>query len=83
MQLYARLREHGLVEVGMEGRLAVAPGTSPGARLYRGFFERIHAEAVAAGLATDQELEAFRLLLDDPAFAFTLPIMLCAWGQRP
>jgi hypothetical protein len=82
-KLYTRFREHGLIEVGVEGRLVVARGTSPGGRTFRGFFERTHAEAVAAGLATDQELEAFLVLMDDPEFDFTLPIMMSAWGQRP
>jgi hypothetical protein len=82
-KLYARLREHGLVEVGMEGRLVVASGTTPGARTFRAIFERVRAEAVAAGLVTDEEVEAFLMLLDDPEFAFTLPIMMSAWGQRP
>lgn len=82
-KLHTRLREHGLVEVGMEGRLVVAGGTSPGAQTYRGFFQRTHPEARAAGLVNDQELERFMALMDNPEFAFTLPMMMSAWGQRP
>jgi ubiquinone/menaquinone biosynthesis C-methylase UbiE len=82
-RLYTRLHEHGLVEVGMEGRLVVANSTSPGAQTYRGFFERTRAEAVAAGLVTDQEVETFQVLFDDPEFTCTLPIMMSVWGRRP
>jgi len=82
-KLHLRLREHGLAEVGMEGRLLVARGTSAGAWIVRAFFEGTRAEAVAAGLVTDQELDTFFALLDDPEFTFTLPIMMSAWGRRP
>jgi hypothetical protein len=66
----------------MEGRLVVAKGVSPGAQTYRGFFERTRSEAVAAGLVTDQEVETFLMLFNDPAFNCTLP-MMSAWGRRP
>jgi ubiquinone/menaquinone biosynthesis C-methylase UbiE len=82
-RLYTRLHEHGLFEVGMEGRLVVAKGASPGAQTYRGFFERTRAEAVAAGLVTDQEVETFLMLFDEPAFNCTLPMMMSTWGRRP
>lgn len=41
------------------------------------------SDAVAARLATDQEVEKFLMLFDEPAFNCTLPMMMSTWGRRP
>ncbi len=81
--LYQRLRDHGLVEVGMEGHLAVWSGGSPGALLDRANFEQIRAEAVGAGLVTDEEVDRVLAFRDDPASAGSSPVMMSAWGRKP
>jgi hypothetical protein len=71
------------VGVGMEGHVVVASGGSPGANLFRANFEQVRAEAVSNKLVTEVEMAAFLELLENPAFAFTLPVMMSAFGQRP
>jgi ubiquinone/menaquinone biosynthesis C-methylase UbiE len=80
--LYQRLRAHGLVDVSMEGFLALREGRSPGAQLMRANFEQIREEAVRAGLFTNEELAHMLTLLDDPDFAVSAPPMFTAWGRR-
>lgn len=81
--LYRRLRAQGLVNVGMEGYMAVREGSSPGASLARANFEQIRAQAVSAGLITNEEVEQMFTLLDNPDFAFSSHVMFSAWGRRP
>lgn len=81
--LYRRLRAQGLVNVDMEGYLAVRKGQSPGTRLISANFQQIRQEAVNAGLVTQEEIDQALALLDDPAFAISSPIMFTAWGRRP
>jgi ubiquinone/menaquinone biosynthesis C-methylase UbiE len=80
--LYQRLRAQGLVDVGMEGYLALRAGGSPGAQLMRANFEQIGEEAVTAGLCTTEELAHMLTLLDDPDFVASAPPMFTAWGRR-
>lgn len=80
---YQRLRGEGLLDVGMEGQLAVWPGGSAGARLLQTNFAQVRAEALECGLITEPELEAAMALLDDPTFAVSSMMMFSAWGRRP
>ena len=81
--LYRHLRAAGLVDVGMEGYLAVWEGGSPGARLFDANFEQIREEAINAGFITNQEVDQVLALLDDPDFTSSAPVMFTAWGHRP
>jgi ubiquinone/menaquinone biosynthesis C-methylase UbiE len=81
--LYQRLRAAGLVDVGMEGHLAVWTGGSERAALDRANFEQVRTEAVERGLLTPQEIDEVLGLLEDPTFAFSSPVMFSAWGRRP
>jgi ubiquinone/menaquinone biosynthesis C-methylase UbiE len=81
--LYRRLRALGLVNVGMEGFLALREGRSPGAHLIRANFEQIRQEAITAGFITNEEVAQMLTLLDDPDFAVSAPVMFTAWGRRP
>ncbi len=80
--LYRRLRAQGLVDVGMEGHLAVWEGESLGARLNAANFEQIREEAVKAGFITNEEVAQTLALLDDPDFAISAPVLFTAWGRR-
>jgi ubiquinone/menaquinone biosynthesis C-methylase UbiE len=81
--LYRRLRAYGLVNVGMEGYLAIRESRTPGARLVKANFEQIREEAVRAGFLTDEEIGQALALLDDPNFAISASVMFTAWGRRP
>lgn len=80
--LYRRLRAQGLLNVGMEGYLAIREGRTPGARLFEANFEQIREEAVNAGFITNKEVDQVLTLLDDPDFAISAPMMFTAWGRR-
>lgn len=80
--LYRRLRAQGLVDVGMEGHLAVWEGGSLGARLDAANFEQIREEVVRVGLITTEEVAQILTLLDDPDFAVSAPVMFTAWGRQ-
>jgi SAM-dependent methyltransferase len=81
--LYQCLRAHGLVNVGMEGYLALREGRSPGTHLMRANFEQMRQEAITAGFITNEEVEHMLALLDDPDFAVSSPALFTAWGRRP
>jgi SAM-dependent methyltransferase len=81
--LYRRFVAHGLADVGLEGHFTVWPGGSPGALLDRANFEQVRANAVAAGLVTDGQVDRAVAALDDPAFAFSSPVMMTAWARKP
>lgn len=81
--LSRRFHEVGLVEVGMEGSLAVWPGRSARALLDRANLEQVRAEAIARGLLSDADFERVLALLDDPAFDLSSPTLFSAWGRRP
>jgi ubiquinone/menaquinone biosynthesis C-methylase UbiE len=81
--LYRRLKAAGLIEVGMEGHLAVREGGSPGARLYAANFTQVREEAVAKGLISRAEVDAVLERLDAPDFAVFSPVMFTAWGRAP
>jgi ubiquinone/menaquinone biosynthesis C-methylase UbiE len=82
-RLYGHLRAAGLVEVGMEGHIAVREGSSPAARLDAANFTQVREEAVARGLITDPEVEALLDRIAAPGFAVFSPVMFTAWGRAP
>lgn len=81
-ELYGRLRAAGLVEVGMEGHIAVCEGGSLGARLDAANFTQVREEVVAKGLITHAEVDSILTRLTDPNFAGFSPLMFTACGRR-
>ncbi len=78
-----RLRAHGLVEVGAEGRLFMWRGGSPDVSLMRTNFKQLRGDLLDANYITDQEFDQGSARLDDPEFMTPSPIMWTAWGRRP
>jgi SAM-dependent methyltransferase len=76
-----RLRDAGLTDVRAE---AYFPLSSPEcAALEAATIRQIRAELVAAGLATDEEIDAhLRYVASDPG-QFATSAMVTAWGRRP
>ncbi len=62
----------GLAEVSAEGRAPVMTGgaDSVGATFWRLTWTELRARAVAAGLLTDADIDAFLAVLDDPSFTW-------------
>jgi ubiquinone/menaquinone biosynthesis C-methylase UbiE len=81
--LYQRLRAEGLVEVGMEGQLAVCLGGSEATRMIQVSVEQVQEEALQRGLLTKREIEEVLTLLEDPTVAVSSAVMCSAWGRRP
>jgi ubiquinone/menaquinone biosynthesis C-methylase UbiE len=81
--LYGRLRAHGLVEVGAEGRLFMWRGGSSDVSLMRTNFKQLRGTLLDAQYTSQEELDEDLARLDDPDFTAPSPIMWTAWGRRP
>lgn len=81
--LYGRLRAHGLVEVGAEGRLFMWRGGSSDVSLMRTNFKQFSADLLDAHYITEQQFAQDCARLDDPDFMAPSPILWTAWGRRP
>jgi ubiquinone/menaquinone biosynthesis C-methylase UbiE len=81
--LYGRLRAHGFVEVGAEGRLFMCRGGSSGVSLMRTNFHQLRGALLDAHYITEQEFDQDSARLDDPDFMAPSPIMWTVWGRRP
>jgi SAM-dependent methyltransferase len=81
--LYGRLRAHGLVEVGAEGRLFMWRGGSADVSLMRTNFKQLRGALLDGHYITEQEFDQDSARLDDPDFMAPSPIMWTAWGRRP
>ncbi len=81
--LPGRLRAHGLVEIGAEGRMFLwQPGTLT-ASLWRANYEQLREAILSAGYVTAQEFEQHLALLDHAEFMNPSPVMWSVWGRRP
>jgi SAM-dependent methyltransferase len=81
--LRARMRALCQREIGAEGRVVRGTDGSPGAWVVRAGIEQLREGILATGRISEPEYEADLARLDDPAFAFTSPLMWAAWGHRP
>ena len=81
--LFGRLRAHGLVSVGAEGRVFMLQGGSPVVSLMRANYEQLRDGMIDAHYITPQELDADVARLDDPDFMAPSGILWAAWGRRP
>ena len=81
--LARRLREHGLEDVGAEGRVLLYQAGTAGATLWRLNFEQLRAPILATGLVTDEEFAADVAALDGADFEMCSPILWSAWGRKP
>jgi SAM-dependent methyltransferase len=80
--LFARLRAHGLTDVGAEGRVFMSHRGSPGASMLRANYEQLRQPMIDGGYVTQQQFEDDLARLDDPEFMMPSPILWSAWGQR-
>jgi ubiquinone/menaquinone biosynthesis C-methylase UbiE len=81
--LYGRLRAHGFVEVGAEGRMFMWRGGSSDVSLMRTNFKQLRGALLDAHYITEQEFDQDSARLDDPEFMAPSPIMWTVWGRRP
>jgi hypothetical protein len=75
------LRRNGLVDVAAD---AYFPVTGPACTvLERATVEQTRAGLVAAGLATDEEIERHLVAVDSGGLDFATSPMITAWGRKP
>jgi SAM-dependent methyltransferase len=73
----------GLHDVGADGRLVFASGGSAAGAMMSANLRQVSDAIIERGLAKAEQISRALVLLDDPQFRFTLPLMISAWGRRP
>lgn len=81
-RFYPWLTSHELSNVHVDGQMQIWPGGSTGARLWQANIEQLRPQILAHGLLTENEIERFERLLDDPGFSVTSYLLVSGWGQR-
>ena len=82
-RLYGAVAAHGLIDLGADGRVTVASGGSPAARVWRLTTKQVREALAGTGVLSEQELERYIGLLADPGFAWLMPTVVAVWGRRP
>jgi ubiquinone/menaquinone biosynthesis C-methylase UbiE len=82
-RLHGRFRELGLVQVSAEARMVMFDRHNGGDDLMRVNFEQIGANLIAAGLITQQQIDADLEMLTRDEFAIPSPILWSACGRKP
>jgi SAM-dependent methyltransferase len=82
-EAYESLKEVGYTQLGYRGFCDVWKGGSIGASLHHANAMQVAENLIANGMATEQELDAFSALTEDPRFAVSSYLMLATWGRRP
>ncbi len=81
-RLYGRFRELGLTQVNAEGRSVMFNSSNGGADLMRVNFEQIGRDVIAAGLITQQQIDADLAMIQRDEFAMPSPTMWSVVGRR-
>jgi hypothetical protein len=82
-RLYGDVRANGLFDVDGEGRVSVSHAGTPSARMWQLTFAQRRDRIVGAGLLTDEEMDRFLALYDDPDFVAIDYIVMAVWGRKP
>jgi ubiquinone/menaquinone biosynthesis C-methylase UbiE len=81
-RVHQQLRDLGLVDVGAAGFFALTQGGTLGTQVDRANMSQVRAEAVAAGLLSEAEIDRYLALTDDPAFVSSSNPLVTTWGRR-
>jgi hypothetical protein len=82
-RLHGRFRELGLAQVTAEARMVMFDRHNGGDDLMRVNFEQIGANLIAAGLITQQQIDADLEMLTRDEFAIPSPILWSVVGHKP
>jgi SAM-dependent methyltransferase len=82
-RLYGWLLDAGLTDVGAEGRVLMHRGGPDGGSDLPLRHPQVRAAVAAMGAVTEEEIEAFLILLQDPDVLQMGNILMAAWGRRP
>src|SRR5690348_12179117 len=80
-RLFGAVRALGLVDLGAEGRVAVAWGGSPLAPIMRLTIEQLREALLGTGAVSEPDLVRCLAVLEDPEFVWTQPTMVAVWGR--
>ena len=82
-RLPADIQAHGLVDVGVEGRVGLIRGASTVSKVWSLAWATVGERMVASGALATHELEGFIALHEDPDFTWLGPVLTAVWGRRP
>jgi SAM-dependent methyltransferase len=82
-RLFGDVRAAGLVEVEGEGGMSIVHAGTAAARLWQLTIRQVGDRIVGAGLLTNEELDRFIALHDDPGFVAMSLCTIGVWGRKP
>lgn len=82
-RVFGRLRAHGLVDVGAEGRVAMSHHGSPGACLVRANYAQLRDLLIGGNYVTQRQFEEDVARVEDRDFLAPTPVLWATWGRRP
>jgi hypothetical protein len=80
---YPKLREADLINVNVDIQSRVWPGGSPDCDMHHANISQLRDKFISQGLLTDEEIQRFYALLDDPDFSVNGYPLVSGRGQRP
>jgi SAM-dependent methyltransferase len=81
--LRTELIEQRLIDVAFDGFVFEWGGDLPQTAIWLYNYQRLREHVVAAGLLSNDEVDAFLALIEMPDFRAFSPILVTAWGQKP
>jgi SAM-dependent methyltransferase len=81
-RLYGDLRAMGLRDVDATGSVPILHGGTLGGQFWRLTYTQYRERMVGTGLITEDEIEQFLALFDDPEFVWMPSTSIAAWGRR-
>lgn len=80
--LYHDVKRTKLIDVQVEGFVAMQQGGTPSARFWRFTLEQVQDGVLAAGLLTRTELAEYLALMESSEYRWLSPLMLGVWGRK-
>jgi SAM-dependent methyltransferase len=82
-KLRSRMQAAGLVDLGAEGRVVLAPGGSLIAQGFQASLIQLRETILVSGLLTPAAYDRDLHCLSDPAIVTLWPLLWAVWGWRP
>ena len=81
--VFAALRDAGLVDPKSDGRTEIVEGGSDRARYRKETMENVREMAVTHGTYTEEQFQDLMDCFDDPTFRYVDVLWIGVWGRRP
>jgi hypothetical protein len=82
-RLRGLVEQLGLTEAGHEGWTRINRGGEPESLFTLRTFQVTGKAAIAAGVATQEQMDSLERLMLDPSFYYPTGTLFSAWGRRP